>query len=733
MKNFLTLGEITRILDGEFYGDEKLLNEQVRHITYEEIKTTKDGSTLFFPFHISPYKCSKFSNKAMENAHNKGAVCVTDGTILAKPPYILIDKKRVDELVTRLLSAIRQNATKPIIAVAGSVGKTTTVDMLYAVLSEKYNVLKTNYYQNVPGTNFENLYSLLTNQADIGIFEIAEGPNDIVEINAKILQPDIVLLTTIGLSHLSYFKTQDAIFEDISKLITYMSAAGKVYANGDCPYQSKITVKPAQTVVFTGERKNIYFAKDIKSLHEEGKGQSFRLHIEESVFDAKTCIPGKHLVFASLASATVARDLGLTTVEITKGIEKFKPSAFRSQIYKTAFIDIIEDVYNSSPESMKAAIDTLAGIPDKRKVLIFGDMAQLGEDEIHYHQEVAMWIIENDIDFTIYIGKHIEEIESIFINAPEKVKCYENRYQVHFDLPNLIQKNDIVLLKASRSMHFEYITNVLRSLSYKNKIQAIPLVRASNAAVMDYAGNILFDKNMHIKRSPASITKVLTCLIALDHMDLHDTLTIVDTLDYGYNLKVAVGEQFNVLDALYGLMLNSANDIAINIAINIAGDIRSFSKLMNKKAKYLGMTNSNFKNPYGKHEAGHLSTAYDLCLLMRYAMEYPHFNEIINTPEHNCFSSVKPYIFKQTNEMILAKKESPERRYRSSVGGKTGSLKFNGKYVGMLASCAEKEGINNIVVQLSVSGEDFAETYIKFDDAKRLHEYAFRLQAKDGG
>ena len=273
---------------------------------------------------------------------------------------------------------------------------------------------------------------------------------------------------------------------------------------------------------------------------------------------------------------------------------------------------------------------------------------------------------------------------------------------------------------------------IFSNIIVTKKTLRVPLIQAENAAVMDLTGNILFNKNMHKQSPPAAITKVLTCLIALECMDIHDTITIEKLVSTGSRLKkMTIGERFNILDTLYALMLNNANDIAANIAIDIAGSIPAFVKLMNRKAKDIGMTNSTFKNPCGKHENGQLSTAYDLCLLMRFAMKNPIFKEIIKTKEHKCFSSANPYTFKQNNELILAKSENPERQYQASLGGKTGRFKADRKFVGTLVSCAEKEGHSNIVVQLSVFGQDFDEITIKFDDARRLHEYAFKLQAKN--
>ena len=736
--SFLTLAEITKILSGEFIGDPSLLSIKVDEVASllgeskgsksKNNKSTKPKENrLYFPNDSvkQPY---------YQRAKEDGFFCsVQNGKYQNIPePYILIQEDKLKKALVKFTQILREMvANKPVIVITGSVGKTTTVNMLCAILNEQFNISNSYFSENILSHRVRAMYEMLSEDVEVGVFEMVENmlkANEL-ELSLNSLMPTAGAVIRISETHLAEpGNSVEEIINTMTKFANYLSDNEKpVYINASCE-NCKLIELTNENIVHINDDKIYATNIELKGL----EGTNCDLIINDTKISVFIPIIGLQFIHTALTCAKIALDLGLSPLQIKNGIATFQPEGLRSQIHKTPFIDIIEDVANSSPASMKAAIDTLDTIHGKRKVLIFGDMADLGEYDVQYHKEVAEYAIYRDIDLIIYIGKYVEEMGSTFTKGGKEVKCYEDRYKLHFDLPDLIQQDDVVLLKAAKILRFNHITNVLLSLSYKHQSQEIPLICAENVAIMDLAGNILFDKDMHKKCPPAAITKVLTCLIALERMDVHDTLIIVEVMHSDSRLKkMIVGEEFNVLDALYALMLHNANDIAVNLAVSIAGDTQAFVKLMNKKAEALGMTNSSFKNPHGKHEDGHLSTAYDLCLLMRCAMNNLTFKEIIKTREHKCFSSVNSYSFKQNNELILAKSENPERRYQASLGGKTGRFKADRKFVGTLASGAEKEGQSNIVVQLSVLGQDFNETCIKFDDAKRLHEYAFKLQAKN--
>ncbi len=163
---------------------------------------------------------------------------------------------------------------------------------------------------------------------------------------------------------------------------------------------------------------------------------------------------------------------------------------------------------------------------------------------------------------------------------------------------------------------------------------APPKVSAATAILMDAAtGTVLYEKASHARRPPASTTKMMTAIIALERGNLNDVVTAsvyASKTPYG-NLHVKPGEKFTLRDLLYALMMRSANDAAVCIAEHVAGSEKEFVALMNEKAKEIGAKDTHFVNPHGLHAKGHYSSAYDLALIARYATSIPEFNEIVAT------------------------------------------------------------------------------------------------------
>jgi len=161
-----------------------------------------------------------------------------------------------------------------------------------------------------------------------------------------------------------------------------------------------------------------------------------------------------------------------------------------------------------------------------------------------------------------------------------------------------------------------------------------PTILGKSAVLMDsVTGKVLYEKHCHEKRPPASLTKVMTAILAMENASLNKTVCAsphASETEYG-SLHLKPGEKLSLEDLLYGLLLRSANDAAVCVAENIAGSEQKFALLMNKKAKEIGANDTHFVNPHGLYDPQHYSTAYDLALISRYAIRYPEFNSIVST------------------------------------------------------------------------------------------------------
>lgn len=290
------------------------------------------------------------------------------------------------------------------------------------------------------------------------------------------------------------------------------------------------------------------------------------------------------------------------------------------------------------------------------------------------------------------------------------------------------------------------ILNVLFSSFVKADEVANPDISSPAALLMDTAsGKVLYEKNMNEKRYPASLTKVMTAIVVLENCSLSDIATVsydsVMSLSSGYvTANLQIGEELTVEQLLYVLMVGSSNDAAIVLAEHVSGSIEAFAELMNQKAKEIGCTSTNFVNPNGVHDENHYSTAYDLAILARYAMQNETFRTLVSTTSYKLPITNKydreDRVFTTTNSLLLVNNNSRSDNYyyKYSTGIKTG---FTTPAGNCLIASADKNGLELITVVLGAgqTSEGLSERYI---DTKNLFEYGYdtytlREVIKSGG
>lgn len=238
---------------------------------------------------------------------------------------------------------------------------------------------------------------------------------------------------------------------------------------------------------------------------------------------------------------------------------------------------------------------------------------------------------------------------------------------------------------------------------------------ASTSSAYEYilmdqtTGRVIEGKNYNTPMLIASITKIMTCLLAIESNKLDETVVVDETIldSYGSGIYIEVGEELTLRDLLYGLMLRSGNDAALMVAKYVGGTVEDFVKLMNNKAKEIGMTRTIFNNPSGldNTDSGNYSTAYDMALLTRYAMKYNDYKEIVKTKSYTLKTNKKTYIWKNKNKLL---------NYDYITGGKTG---YTEKAKRTLVSTASYNNMDFIVV--TIKDSDDWNTHLD------LYEYAF--------
>ena len=253
-------------------------------------------------------------------------------------------------------------------------------------------------------------------------------------------------------------------------------------------------------------------------------------------------------------------------------------------------------------------------------------------------------------------------------------------------------------------------------LLFPYSVQAIS-TSATSSILMDMdSGRIIYENNSHEVRSVASISKIMTAILAIESKKLDKTVKVSDVVleAYGSGIYIKPGEKLTLQDLVYGLMLRSGNDAALMIAEYVSGSVPKFVEKMNQKAQEIGMKQTTFHNPSGldeEDEVGNFSTAYDMALLTSYAMKNKTYQKIVGTKKYTLKTNKNTYVWYNKNKLLT--------NYENTTGGKTG---FTKKARRTLVSTASKDQLNFVVVTLN-DGNDF-------QDHENLHEYGFTYYKK---
>lgn len=456
MKN-LTLENIARVCNGTFYGPEELRKEEITSITTDSRKA--EPGCLFVAIKGERVDGHDFAAGVME----QGALCVLAEHELPDFTGCYIQVESTLAAVREIAEFYRKGLDIKVVGITGSVGKTSTKEMIASVLSEKYKVLKTlgnfNNELGLPLTVFR-----LTEEDEVAVLEM--GISNFGEMHrlSKIARPDICVMTNIGQCHLETLHDRDGILQAKSEIFDFLKEDGGIVLNGDDDKLSAIQeIKGIKPVFFGLESGRSIYADEIapKGL----KGIFCRIHTPKGEFEVMIPIPGVHMVRNALAATAVGLLMGLSLEEIKSGIEKSESLSGRFHIIEKGSLTIIDDCYNASPVAMKASLDILKDA-EGRKVAVLGDMFELGEDAAALHASVGAHAAGNAIDLLICVGENCRHMAEA---AFETGGCGEVLQVPTLDsilatLPELICPGDTILVKASHAMHFEKVVEKLLEL-----------------------------------------------------------------------------------------------------------------------------------------------------------------------------------------------------------------------------------------------------------------------------
>lgn len=373
-----------------------------------------------------PIKGAKFDGKDfIQDALKKGAA--------------VLEVKDGLKALQALAAYHRSKFKIPVIGITGSVGKTTTKDMLASILSQEMKVLKNEEnFNNEIGVPLTLLK--LTKKHKVAVIEMAMQALGEIELLARIARPTIAIVTNIGESHLEFLKSKKNIARAKAEIFTHLNKKDHAVINADDEYfehlMSNVKCPMNNVVTFGILEKATITPKDLRGI--------------------ELPLPGEHMIYDALAAIAAAKILKVKKASIKKGLELFHPSSNRWEVInRPDKVKIINDTYNANPQSMAAALKTLACL-EGRKIAVLGDMFELGPRAEEAHKRIGRLARELKIDKLVAIGKLSKYMRGDyrFAHPGPAVK----------KIKDLIRPGDRVLVKASRGMHLEEVVEALRRI-----------------------------------------------------------------------------------------------------------------------------------------------------------------------------------------------------------------------------------------------------------------------------
>lgn len=446
----ISVKQAAEIVNGKLYGTQGL-DSQILGVTIDSRKV--ENGYMFAALKGEHVDGHDYIGKAFE----LGAVCC----IAEKLPEDISGTVIIVPDVAAALKTLAENYRKrfdiPVIGIAGSVGKTTAKEMIASVLSQKYNVLKTEKNLNnelgVPLTIFR-----IEPEHEVAVIEM--GISDFGEMSrlAKMVRPTMAVYTLIGHAHLERLHDRNGVLKAKAEMLDFMPDDGTVFLNADDDLLAKLDCR---------QNKVLYGTKDNADVKAENILSDSLLGLSCDIVSGDRRIPvnvpsyGSHMVYAALEGAAVGLAMGLSNAQIAAGIAAYETVGRRANVCDTGFITLIDDCYNANPDSVMCAVDSLKSV-DGRKVCILGDMLEMGENKAELHAKVGKYASDNGVDMLLTVG----ELSKNTCTAAEEISSlhFDTNAELITGLPELIEKGDTVLVKASHSMKFDEISDALKLL-----------------------------------------------------------------------------------------------------------------------------------------------------------------------------------------------------------------------------------------------------------------------------
>ena len=435
---------------------------RIERDTFNDISTdsrTIGEGELFIPISGKTFDGHAFIGDAYGRSHG-GTLCEKgrEDVLQSVQGTVIL----VDDTLRALLDIAhykRKSLKGTFIAITGSNGKTTTKEILVAIMGSSRKV-------HFNEKNFNNLIgvskSILAVQGNPEMFIFELGTNSKGEIRqlTKMTEPDVSLIANINPSHFEGLNDLDGVFEEKVDLFRYTKQGGHVLVNADDPslfprYQDAGHVP--HTFGMSDDA-------DFQLLIREDlgwEGYDFTLKFFKDIFHVRTSLLGRHNLYNILAASSIAYLVGISPMQIKHAIEEFNPYSMRFRpIMKEKGYTFVDDTYNANPSSVKWALSTLLELPcEGKRIAILGDMKELGDKTVYYHEEIGRFLKKSNIDMVMLIGEDVKGVAKELNNG--RGKLFDNKSSLVEYAKQNITGGDTVLIKGSRAAKMEEIVEAL--------------------------------------------------------------------------------------------------------------------------------------------------------------------------------------------------------------------------------------------------------------------------------
>ncbi len=476
--NQMSLENIAAACGGAYYGDNALRGVEVGGVVTDSRKA--QAGDLYVALRGERVDGHRF----IPDVFAKGAAAVLSEEILKDPggPYILVES--CPQALEDIAEFYRSTLDIPVVGISGSVGKTSTKEMIAAVLEQKFRVAKTE-------GNFNNEIGLpltllrIRREHEVAVVEMGISGFGEMHRLAKMARPDICVLTNIAPCHLENLIDLDGVLRAKSEMFDYLGPDGVIILNGNDAQLSAIKevngIRPIRYFVDDGSgepdaqgitegrsgpdagtRDAAPYLVTAGSVVNRGlSGMEAILHFPDEDCPVKEPIPGVHNLCNACAAACVGDVLGLTHAEICAGIAAARTLSGRANLIETGDIVIIDDCYNASPNAMRDSLDTLAQASGRR-IAVLGDMLELGEAERELHREIGAYAAVLGIDRIYCAGRLARDLADAAAEGGCDVRYFDGKEELLNALLADRRGGDVILVKASHSMDFSEIVEALK-------------------------------------------------------------------------------------------------------------------------------------------------------------------------------------------------------------------------------------------------------------------------------